>query len=248
MGFGKGAIILDSPTGAYFSGQTVNGRLEFELQNKIKIRGISLSVKGFCSVSWTTQHSRRVNDRTEHYSVEHSSYEEYISLRLQLVGGKNSEKHLDPGKFEYPFSFQLPPNCPSSVDGSVGHVRYEVDAVMDIPYAVDKTITRKFRVLAPFDLNTINCKDPGVIEIDQTYCCWCCTSGISETLVKIPVRGYCASQPLPVEVSCKNRSTVEIDEIAFKVKKIINTFAFFIKFVYRNTMHHTGPVRIPALS
>jgi hypothetical protein len=39
MGFSNGELMLDSPTGAYYSGQNVTGRVVFELTTATKIRG-----------------------------------------------------------------------------------------------------------------------------------------------------------------------------------------------------------------
>ena len=41
-----------------------------------------------------------------------------------LCGGPGSEFELDPGYYEYPFQFTLPPDLPSSFEGSHGKVRY----------------------------------------------------------------------------------------------------------------------------
>ena len=41
-----------------------------------------------------------------------------------LCGGPGSEFELEPGYYEYPFQFTLPPDLPSSFEGSHGRVRY----------------------------------------------------------------------------------------------------------------------------
>ncbi|XP_063830293.1 arrestin domain-containing protein 3-like [Ostrinia nubilalis] len=219
MGFSEGQIMLDSPTGAYYSGQTVNGRVIFELTKVKTIRGIFVKFHGFCSVHWTTQKSRRVNDRTEHYTVSHDSHEEYINLKMYILGSKNAEHKLNPGKYEYPFTFQIPDSCPSAFEGSHGHVRYELKVVADRAYKTDQEIFHPLRVIAPLDLNYQNCKEPRTMEFDQTFCCWCMSSGAAHTLVKLPVTGYCPGQVIPLEVSCSNASSVELDQIKFAIKK-----------------------------
>ncbi|KAL0870780.1 hypothetical protein ABMA27_005711 [Loxostege sticticalis] len=219
MGYEEGQIILDSSTGAYYAGQDVNGRVVFELTKRKKVRGIYVKIKGFCSVHWTTQESRRRNDRTEHYTVNHDSHEEYFNVKTYVLGGKNAEHNLEPGKHEYLFNFQIPQNVPSSFEGQYGHVRYELKAVADRPFKIDQEIHHPLRVMEPLDLNQENCKDPVEFEFDQSYCCWCMSAGSSHTLVKMPVTGYCPGQTIPLEVSCNNTSTVEVDAIKFAIKK-----------------------------
>ena len=41
-----------------------------------------------------------------------------------LCGGPGSEFELEPGYYEYPFQFTLPPDLPSSFEGSHGKVRH----------------------------------------------------------------------------------------------------------------------------
>ncbi|KAL4718114.1 hypothetical protein ACJJTC_002287 [Scirpophaga incertulas] len=220
MGFTQGDILLDSPTGAYYSGQMVNGRLVFDLDGPKKIRGIYMTVKGYCKVFWESERSRRVDNRTEYYTVNHESFEEYINLKIYLFGGKNAEHTLSPGKNEFPFTFQLPDTCPSSFEASDGHVRYELRCVMDIPYSIDEEKCRELRVHAPLDLNMQNCNEPIEFEFNQSYCCWCISGGSSYTVVKIPASGFCPGQTVPIEIYCQNRSTVEIDYIKIAIKKV----------------------------
>lgn len=39
MGFDEGRFILDNPTGTYYSGQLIKGRVVFELTKVKKVRG-----------------------------------------------------------------------------------------------------------------------------------------------------------------------------------------------------------------
>ncbi|KAM3960389.1 arrestin domain-containing protein 2 [Aphomia sociella] len=220
MGFQDGRIVLDSPNNAYYSGQTIQGRLIFERDKSKTFRGIYVRMKGYCKVHWTSQQSRRVNDRVEHRTINHDSHEEYIDHKAYLVGGKSGEHHLQPGKHEFPFSIHIPHTCPSSFEGSHGHIRYELKVVVDRAFKTDQEITAPVRIIAPLDLNTEQyTKDPIELEFHDSYCCWCISSGSSETLVKLPVTGYCPGQVIPVEVACNNKSSVEIEKIKIAIKK-----------------------------
>lgn len=57
-------------------------------------------------------------------------------------------------------------------------------------------------------------------DLSSSYCCWCVSAGHSEVMVRIPASGFCPGQVIPMEVSCKNESSVEIDEIKFAIKKV----------------------------
>ena len=64
--------------------------------------------------------------------------------------GSNATTELSVGDHEFPFSFDLPANIPSSFEGKHGHVRYKVTAVIDDP---NKRTEHFFTVLTPYDLN-----------------------------------------------------------------------------------------------
>ncbi|KAI8434432.1 hypothetical protein MSG28_012466 [Choristoneura fumiferana] len=163
MGFDEGRIILDSENGAYYAGQTVHAKLVFDLDKVKTFRGIYAKIKGFCKVHWTSSHTRRVPDgqggyRSETYTENHESHEH-----------------------EFPFTFPLPDNCPSSFEGEYGHIRYQLKVVVDRAFKFDqeKKISLRF---------------------EDSYCCCCTSSGVCETFVKLPKAGYCPGQVIPIEV------------------------------------------------
>lgn len=63
------------------------------------------------------------------------------------------EHRLQPGKHEFPFTFPLPVNCPSSFEGEYGHIRYEMKVVVDRAFKFDQEKKIALRVIAPLDLN-----------------------------------------------------------------------------------------------
>ncbi|CAK1580794.1 unnamed protein product [Parnassius mnemosyne] len=221
MGFDEGSIILNSENGTYYAGQTIYGKLVFQ-QDKVKtFRGIYVKVKGFCKVHWTTSHTRREGNRNVTYHKTHESHEEYFRRKVYLLGSEDGEYHLQPGKHELPFDCPIPANCPSSFEGSFGHVRYEIKIVVDRAFKLDQEKKMSIRVIAPLDLNVEPyCKEPMQFDIEDTYCCCCMRYGSSETVVKLPVSGYCPGQLIPIEVNCSNQGKVKIDIILSIKKKV----------------------------
>lgn len=58
-----------------------------------------------------------------------------------------------PGTYAYRFQFIIPPHVPSSVEGSVGHIRYTACLTIDIPMFQSKEFQQTFYVLKSIDLN-----------------------------------------------------------------------------------------------
>ncbi|XP_050679385.1 arrestin domain-containing protein 17-like isoform X1 [Leptidea sinapis] len=223
MGFNDGQIILNSTNGTYFPGQTVQARLVFQQDKVKKFRGIYAKIKGKCKVHWTTSHTRKGRDgHSETYHVTHESHEEYINQKVYLVGGESGEHEIGAGNHDYSFQFMLPHNIPSSFEGSYGHIRYSLQVVVDRAFKLDQELTETIRVVVPIDLNIEPyCKEPMQFEFQDSYCCCCMSSGSAETVVKLPVSGYCPGQIIPVEVASQNSGSVEIDNIKLIIKKHI---------------------------
>lgn len=70
--------------------------------------------------------------------------------------GMGDKCRLPPGQHFYPFSFQPPPNLPSSFEGGDGYVRYTIRGVIDRSSWIkkDKDTKKPFTVIALLDLNT----------------------------------------------------------------------------------------------
>ncbi|XP_073960410.1 arrestin domain-containing protein 4-like isoform X2 [Choristoneura fumiferana] len=130
------------------------------------------------------------------------------------------EHRLHPGKHEFPFTFPLPDNCPSSFEGEYGHIRYQLKVVVDRAFKFDQEKKISLRVIAPLDLNADPyAGEPIEMQFEDSYCCCCTSSGVCETFVKLPKAGYCPGQVIPIEVKCSNKGNVEIETIAFEIEQ-----------------------------
>ncbi|XP_045450223.1 arrestin domain-containing protein 17-like [Melitaea cinxia] len=220
MGFDEGQIVLDSPNGTYFSGQTIRGKLIFQQDTVKTFRGIYVIFNGYCKVHWTTTETRRVNNRNVTHTKSHDSYEEYINQKIYLVGSESGEHHIQPGNYEYPFTFRVPDNCPSSFEGDYGRIRYKIKAIVDRAFKFDQEKKVAIRVWAPLDLNmNPYCRESIEMDFDSNYYCCCFSSGSTNTVVNVPVSGFCPGQKIPIEVTCMNKGTVIVGSVKFRMKK-----------------------------
>lgn len=58
-----------------------------------------------------------------------------------------------PGTYSYRFQCVIPPSVPTSVEGSIGHIRYSACLTIDIPMFQSKEFQQTFYVLKTIDLN-----------------------------------------------------------------------------------------------
>lgn len=58
-----------------------------------------------------------------------------------------------PDIYSYRFQCVIPPSVPTSVEGSIGHIRYSACLTIDIPMFQSKEFQQTFYVLKTIDLN-----------------------------------------------------------------------------------------------
>ena len=89
-----------------------------------------------------------------------------MDIQQNLYGYTGDSTELQIGSYEFPFSFTLPQNIPSSYEGPHannpnrqglswphGNIRYYVEVVIDRPWKFNHTSICYFTVVTPVDLN-----------------------------------------------------------------------------------------------
>ncbi|XP_062597207.1 arrestin domain-containing protein 17-like [Saccostrea cucullata] len=201
-------IELENQQGVFFPGQIINGRLVIELDAEMKMREISLTFKGLAHVYWYyTQQNSSGHYQTSTYSAS----EKYFEHSQPLFGegmGMSDDNRLPPGQHAYPFSFQLPPNLPSTFEGEVGYVRYTIKGTIYKPWKFDYTTKRPFTVNALLDLNT----QPNSAcwtrnQQSKFLCCLCCKSGPITGMLKLDRVGYVPGEAITFNAEIQNMTS-----------------------------------------
>uniref|UniRef100_A0A1I8PWC6 Arrestin C-terminal-like domain-containing protein n=1 Tax=Stomoxys calcitrans TaxID=35570 RepID=A0A1I8PWC6_STOCA len=222
MGLKGCEILLDNPWNTYYAGQTVNGQVNLTFDSAKKIRGIIIRFLGEANTEWSeTRKVTNSEGRDEDETTTYKGHEEYFQIKYYLVGGKNSpEIDLPAGTHTYPFTCALPATLPSSFEGEFGHVRYTIKVTLDRPWKFDQDMKMAFTVIAPVDLNlNPRVKETFKLELEKSFCCFCCKSGPLSVITSIPVTGYVSGQIIPITCECDNASNVTINTVKFVLRK-----------------------------
>ena len=141
---------------------------------------IQVTLRGYADVRWSeTRGSGSTRD-----TVTYHSHEDFINQTITLWSRENAFNHeLSPGSYQFPFALSLQSSVrplPRSFEGTVGHIRYEIEATI----VKASTLKRNTRITTrvPFaplvDPNIIpNLRLPKVLQVEKTLCCLCCASG-----------------------------------------------------------------------
>lgn len=155
---------------------------------------------------------------------------------------------MTPGHHSFPFVFVLPYNIPSSFEGRVGWVRYDllgriVTGVVRKEHSVEIDIP----VMEIVDIN----RDPFLnvpanIQVQKRVWSFVCTFANVCMLVNMSRTGFCVGEDIPLNVSLENSSRHEIVVTAILKQKITytskrNKKQFDKATVVRVSSHPIGP-------
>ncbi|XP_071102891.1 arrestin domain-containing protein 3-like [Haliotis cracherodii] len=204
-------ITLNNPQGVYSPGQCLQGHLTLELNEDMKMRGIQLQLHGGARVKWSESCPKGVGKArrtvTKHYVAKDTYFNNELVLFGKATGGDGDTPTLPAGRYTYPFQYQLPPNLPSSFEGTVGRVRYWLKGTILKPWKFDDTTKRAFTVVNLLDLNAEPEAMQGLRgEVQETLCCLCCTSGPISCRFQIDRCGFVPGESIPIKAEIINRS------------------------------------------
>uniref|UniRef100_A0A2A4K4A1 Arrestin C-terminal-like domain-containing protein n=1 Tax=Heliothis virescens TaxID=7102 RepID=A0A2A4K4A1_HELVI len=224
MGIKEANIYLDNQFNTYYAGQTINGRIEYVFDSPKKVRGIHVKIKGEAHTEWRESRNEENSEgKTESTDTMHTGHEEYFQVSYYLLGSNSgNEIEIPAGKQVYNFTCTLPPVLPSSFEGQYGYVRYTVKVTLDRPWKFDQETKMAFTVINAFDLNlNPSYKEPIHIQLEKTFCCFCCASPPLSVDVQAPVSGYVPGQKIPIRVEVDNKSNVQLHLVKMFLRKVV---------------------------
>ena len=208
------------PQGVYFPGMMVTGTVTAETDVPKDYKQIKVQLVGRADVHWSESHGSGNNRRTVHYTSD----EQYLNCFAVLWDKDNAGGSAFPvGIYHFNFSLQLAaPKLPASYEGTVGRIRYTVEARV-VKQGLLKLDTTAKAIIPVANLVTINSPrlmSPVSMEVQKTLCCWCCASGPIVMNVRIPRTGFCIKyDSIPIEVSVENGSSREIRQVTASIHK-----------------------------
>ncbi|XP_053611866.1 arrestin domain-containing protein 3 [Plodia interpunctella] len=224
MGLKEANIYLDNQLNTYYAGQTVNGKIEYTFDSPKKVRGIQVNFKGEAHTEWyESKQQENEQGKTESNDTTHTGHEEYFQVSYYILGSSSgNEIEIPAGKQVYNFTCTLPPVLPSSFEGEFGYVRYTVKVTLDRPWKFNQDTKMAFTVINALDLNlNPSYREPIHIQMEKTFCCFCCASPPLSVDVLAPVSGYCPGQVIPITVDIENKSNVQVHLVKVFLRKVV---------------------------
>ena len=199
-------IIFDDDCDSFRPGETVQGKAVLDLQQTISVKGIRLIFRGKAEVTI--------------FLGDYDTQEERYFRQARVVFGTAPREDggildMEPGHYEYPFSFDLPlvlPNSFSIGGDENGEVTYSVEVVIQRPGKLSYAQTRSFFVCSKLDLNTlpdaVNLEIMGKSEKVLSFLGW--KSGTISAVFRLERKGYVPGEQMPLYGCISNSSSCRI--------------------------------------
>ncbi|XP_056678092.1 arrestin domain-containing protein 2 isoform X2 [Monodelphis domestica] len=192
---------LELRPGIYHGGELLRGLLVLELSRPQRVKGLDVAARGAAFVHWLDSRSVGVNAVYHDYSA----YQSFLRRRRQLLPRDSGDTTtLQPGRHEFPFSFQLPTTLVTSFEGKHGSVRYCVKAKLHRPWGTAKRAKKEFTVIEPIDINTPALLAPQAGVKEKMARAWYCNRGPVSITAKIERKGYTPGEVIPVFAEIDN--------------------------------------------
>ncbi|EDW14197.1 arrestin domain-containing protein 3 [Drosophila mojavensis] len=194
---------FDRPNPVYYSGETINGRINFTTTSNKSVNAVYILFEGAAKVRWEEHRTRTVNGKSQSYTEYFRGDEQYLHSRTDVFG----EGELPAGTHTYTFCIPLPLECPTSCVEKYGKIAYEVSLVVDRSWRFNNEFKQPLTVLQTYNLNMYpEMLVPLKSEDIKYFCCWPCSSGPVISTLTIPFGGYAPGQRIHYVLHIDNQS------------------------------------------
>ncbi len=215
--------LYDNTYCTYMAGSFIYGKIDFFLNERVKINFIKVRLVGEGKVHWTEM---KGNGRLESTQTFNGN-EIYIDVVVQVLAKRNGEDmYLEKGKYCFPFEIRLPDNLPTSIEDANGRIRYVLSATASIPWSLNKTFKFPITIISRLDLNkNIELSLSQSIKNSKTICClWCIQRPINVrfNLHKI---GFVPGEEIHFSCYIDNQSSRKITIVTLKLVQVLKFHA-----------------------
>ncbi|TMW45818.1 hypothetical protein DOY81_009099 [Sarcophaga bullata] len=198
---------LNKPNAVYFSGETIAGTAYLTTTSDKSVRDVAIEFLGASKVKF--------DERRTYNTTRYRGFEIYIQYNSVV----HTEENFPAGTHAYSFNITLPTECPTSIEGEYGRVRYEFVVRINRFYRFDNVFKQQITVLRSVDLNlNPSYKLPTSSEYIRSGC-WPCWSGRIMCTLEIPFGGYIPGQLFKYTLLINNQSNSNAGGYSYEFKQ-----------------------------
>ncbi|XP_060521673.1 arrestin domain-containing protein 1-like [Cylas formicarius] len=200
------ALYLRLDNAIVYPGEALTGQAIYTFTPKTRIRKITICFVGKERMVVKTGKFRCVKEN------------KFLKIKHYAFDGVNQP--MD--QTEFPFEFIVPQDQPTTFKSTVGFIKYKVTAVVDRILARDHKAELEVTVISPLDLIRSPRSHPPVNgDIQNEIGLLSCEKGPIFFEMKLVKAKYIYSEPIRINLYCKNKSDSVISEMRTKLRLII---------------------------
>ena len=230
---------------AYLAGSVVEGKVTIDLTKPKRTTGpLRITLSGQAKVQWGQASALRADTQTI-----------FDDMTVYLWG--TGSETLAAGKHEFPYTFRLPTDIPSSHEDVYGHIRYTLTAILPTRKA-EVTRQKRIKVHGIVDVDRPDLLNSLNDSTSKTIGCWCCTSAPIELSASTDSGGYLCGETITIRESHGYRRITNIHarllrktvyharttESNFSYKHIASV-CYFTSDYHNPQVERVGRIRIP---
>ncbi|GMH43178.1 hypothetical protein BSKO_11100 [Bryopsis sp. KO-2023] len=199
-------ITLDSAD--IFPGGVVTGHVLLETSERIKARGVRLSLLGVEKVHIIRRRKdSKGNRKVYHYVAERELVSERVTLFGWPKGAQGDPVFLEAGRqYSFPFKFSIPFHClPSCEYNESKRISYRIDSCVDRPWRFDYSCKASVWVFPNAHVDFV--PPHYSTELEQRHIpkvCFCFGRGALKLRIELVKTAYWWLENIPVEVLVDN--------------------------------------------
>ncbi|CAG9832506.1 unnamed protein product [Diabrotica balteata] len=208
-------IVINNP-GIFGPGDAISGKIICMFEREERIRGIKCQFRGREQVHW--------NERRGKHTTHYHGQNDFVVANTNFA----EEGTMGPGKYEYFFSYVLPPAfIPSSYQHQFGSIRYFLHAFVDRPFAFDYKDDVALHVVSPIiNSPTTHQMRPISLEVNKEVgtCCWPKEPSTME--LQLEKDNYVVGDVINFKALINNTSDSEISSVMVQLSTTIQLTAY----------------------
>jgi hypothetical protein len=216
-------LVQERSDQAYYSGSTITGNVQLDVAEPKSYKYASIQFGGRSYVYWEERRTETSGNQRRHVIYRYRSEQPFTEQSCMLWTSQQSpDGKLGAGEYSWPFSFTIPPLAPSSFEGTVGNIRYLLEARVGTGILkFDHVVEVRIPVQQLVTISDPRLLLPERFEAEKTLCCMCCASGPITMNASIPKTGFTLRESFSLHVSIENGGSREVTLDASICQKVI---------------------------
>lgn len=215
------SLVQERPDQPFYSGSTIAGNVLLDVNEPKSFKYASIKFSGRSYVHWeerrreSSGNERRTESSgNERRTVVHKYTSEQPCANedaMLWTSQQSPDGKLGVAEYNWPFTFTIPSLAPSSFEGTVGNIRYVLEARVGTGLLkFDHIVEARIPVQQLVSITDPRLLLPERLEAQKTLGCCCCATGPITMNVSVPKTGFCLNDTFTLHISVENASSRQV--------------------------------------